>query len=144
MVNKIEIANSKGKVLSSWNFETGEKKYFTKGGAVMFDWVKEFVETLNVKKRDQDRIHLLLDEVYEYQHAVWNGKPKHKKIHELIDVIYVAMGSIMLDITPEKAAECFEAVHKANMAKVIVNGELVKPAGWKKANIKEILGENDD
>lgn len=67
----------------------------------------------------------------------------------LIDLVYVALGTAVWCGLPWK--EGWDAVHAANMTKVrVANPEdskrkhvcdVVKPEGWQKANLKQILKE---
>jgi len=66
-------------------------------------------------------------------------------VSEAIDLIYVTIG--LLNNMGVDGKKVFDAIHDANMKKVMVNGKVqknefgkvLKPEGWKKANIAEVL-----
>lgn len=90
------------------------------------------------------RQRLLDEETAEVAKAVANGDVVNLA-QELADVVYVAYGTALaygVDLDAVLAE-----VHRANMAKlgpdglpVVVNGKVVKPAGWQKPNIARALG----
>ena len=93
------------------------------------------------------RIKFLKEELREYEKAVAE-KDLEGQFDALIDLVYVAIGTSYLQGFPW-AAGWYE-VHKANMKKVRVTTQkdskrgstydVVKPSGWKKPNIKRLLG----
>ena len=69
-------------------------------------------------------------------------------VSEAIDLIYVTCG--LLNNMGVDGQKVFDAIHNANMAKVGEDGKVIKnkdgkvlkPKGWKPANIKEIINDS--
>lgn len=60
-------------------------------------------------------------------------------VDAIIDLLYVVLGAACefgIDVTP-----FFWEVHRTNMAKVLRNGDIIKPEGWKKPDIQRMLKE---
>lgn len=92
------------------------------------------------------RIKHLYEELYEYEKAVDEGDLEGQ-FDALIDLVYVALGTADFHNFPFD--EGFAAVHEANMKKVRAKSaaeskrntklDIVKPKGWKPANLAKLL-----
>ena len=92
------------------------------------------------------RINHLYEELYEYEKAVAEGDLEGQ-FDALIDLVYVALGTADFHNFPFD--EGFAAVHEANMKKVRAKSaaeskrntklDIVKPKGWKPANLAKLL-----
>ena len=93
------------------------------------------------------RIKLLREEFTEYS----KGESENDLVNiasELADILYIVFGTAHSYGIP--IDKVFEAIHNANMAKLDESGQpirredgkVLKPAGWKPADIMAILVEN--
>ena len=94
---------------------------------------------------EERRLRLLQEEYGELFEAV-----RHKGLSDIageaVDLIYVTVGLLLeygIDIRP-----IWDAVHKANMAKAggerRADGKILKPEGWKPADLKGLIQEQID
>ncbi len=124
--------------------------------------VKEFAEKFNLPMEEKPSI--LEKAEFDFRHGRLN-----EELHEfydsqllndlagcfdaLLDLAYVTYGTALrMGITPEQWERGFEAVHKANMAKIKVTdidcsrfkniNDIVKPLGWQgpEPELKKIIG----
>lgn len=120
----------------------------------MFEMVRDFHEAFGQRVGNKPefpdseferalRIKLMKEEVNEYNKAEDNNDIVNLAV-ELADIIYIACGTAVSYGIP--LDEVFEAIHKANMEKLIdgrvirrEDGKIKKPEGWQPANIEGIL-----
>ena len=93
------------------------------------------------------RMNLMTEEYREYNNAEANNDMTNLAV-ELADIIYIACGTAVSYGIP--LDEVFEAIHNANMAKLIdgkvirrEDGKIKKPEGWQPANIEGILEKHN-
>jgi predicted HAD superfamily Cof-like phosphohydrolase len=104
--------------------------------------VGEKPELPDMKEREL-RGKLLTEEFKEYINAEHNNDIVNIA-QELADIIYIACGTaVSYGIPLDKV---FAAIHKANMNKLVdgkplkrEDGKVIKPEGWKPADIKKII-----
>jgi len=104
--------------------------------------VGENPELPDMKEREL-RGKLLTEEFKEYINAEHNNDIVNIA-QELADIIYIACGTaVSYGIPLDKV---FAAIHKANMNKLVdgkplkrEDGKVIKPEGWKPADIKKII-----
>lgn len=90
------------------------------------------------------RARLIYEEAKELSLELSNNTPCVASIcHEAVDLLYVALGVFSdLGIDPEPF---FAEVHAANMRKAPferdILGKIVKPKGWKPADLHKVLDE---
>ena len=89
------------------------------------------------------RMNLMTEEYREYNNAEANNDMTNLAV-ELADIIYIACGTAVSYGIP--LDEVFNAIHKANMDKLVdgkvirrEDGKIKKPDGWQPADIKGIL-----
>ena len=68
-------------------------------------------------------------------------------IKEALDLMYVTAQYLNVTIGPDKAKECWDALHANNMSKCTdgklikrEDGKVLKPEGYKKLDLSEVLG----
>ena len=68
-------------------------------------------------------------------------------IKEALDLMYVTAQYLNVTIGPDKAKECWDALHQNNMSKCTngkllkrEDGKVLKPEGYKKLDLSEVLG----
>ena len=76
--------------------------------------------------------------------------PESKNINaikEALDLMYVTAQYLNVTIGPDKAKECWDALHANNMSKCTngkllkrEDGKVLKPEGYKKLDLSEVLG----
>lgn len=115
-----------------------------------YEAVRTFHERFDLSRADRPtlqsasthtlRAELIREESREVIEAL-DGQDLAHVARELADLLYVTYGtavSLGIDIRP-----VFEAVHKANMAKVggsvREDGKVVKPAGWQPPDVQAII-----
>lgn len=94
------------------------------------------------------RVKLMNEEHREYNEAEGNDDFVNLA-SELADIIYIACGTaVSYGIDLDKV---FNAIHEANMNKLVdgkvlknEHGKVIKPEGWKPADIKKILFNVDN
>lgn len=75
-------------------------------------------------------------------------EPKNiNTIKEALDLMYVTAQYLNVTIGPDKAKECWDALHANNMSKCTdgklikrEDGKVLKPEGYKKLDLSEVLG----
>ena len=89
------------------------------------------------------RMNLMTEEYREYNNAEANNDMTNLAV-ELADIIYIACGTAVSYGIP--LDEVFNAIHKANMDKLVdgkvirrEDGKIKKPDGWQPADIEGIL-----
>ena len=119
----------------------------------MFNAVKEFHQAFGQRVGDYPflpssherelRVRLMKEEYKEYKKAEEQSDLVNLA-SELADIIYIACGTAVSYGIP--LDEVFEAIHKANMAKLVngqalrrEDGKIQKPEGWQPADIAAIL-----
>jgi len=101
-------------------------------------------EKLAYKLIDEERVEL--SQEWFYFDTEQGGEAS--VIKEALDLMYVTAQYLNVCIGPDKAKECWDALHANNMSKC-TNGKLIKredgkvlkPEGYKKLNLREVLGE---
>lgn len=96
------------------------------------------LRALRVKLLDEEFEECLRGEEYNDLAEIIDG---------LIDIIWIAMGSLLAYIGPDATNACLREVSRANMSKVIgdglpkfrEDGKVLKPEGFEPPNIKRIL-----
>jgi predicted HAD superfamily Cof-like phosphohydrolase len=124
----------------------------------MFEMVRDFHEAFgqrvgtkptlpNYGEREL-RIRLMGEEFKEYNQAEENDDLTNLAV-ELADIIYIACGTAVSYGIP--LDEVFEAIHNANMEKLVdgkvirrEDGKIKKPEGWKPADIAGILNKHSE
>ena len=123
----------------------------------MFEMVREFHtafgQRVGTKPELPDanertlRMRLMSEEHKEYNEAEANNDITNLAV-ELADIIYIACGTAVSYGIP--LDEVFEAIHNANMNKLIdgkvirrEDGKIKKPEGWQPANIEGILEKHN-
>lgn len=86
----------------------------------------------------------LVDEEYAEWFAEDFREDTASAVKEAIDLMYVTAQYLNSVIGPNKATRCLEAVHENNMSKVknaILrdDGKVLKPKGYKKVDLTEII-----
>ena len=94
---------------------------------------------------------LIQEEFYElscepwYLHEDLGGSVA--TIKEALDLMYVTAQYLNVTIGPDKAKECWDALHANNMSKCTdgklikrKDGKVLKPEGYKKLDLSEVLG----
>lgn len=94
------------------------------------------------------RMRLMKEEFNEYNKAEDNSDITNLAV-ELADIIYIACGTAVSYGIP--LDEVFEAIHAANMNKLIdgkvirrEDGKIKKPDGWQPADIAGILNKHNN
>lgn len=94
------------------------------------------------------RMRLMSEEHKEYNEAEQNNDITNLAV-ELADIIYIACGTAVSYGIP--LDEVFEAIHAANMNKLIdgkvirrEDGKIKKPDGWQPADISSILNRHNN
>lgn len=118
-------------------------------------YLRQFYQKFNIPANDRPafpkgdrlewRIKFLEEELLEMREAVELGDMP-KFFDALIDLEYVLLGTVLEAGLGSAWAEGFQAVHRANMAKVpgpthrgATTVDLMKPEGWKPADLEKIL-----
>jgi len=100
------------------------------------------------KEQSQFRINFMSEELNEYIDAVVKGNME-LQLDSLVDLVYVALGTAYLQGFDFN--EAFRRVHLANMEKRLAvtadkskrgyHNDVVKPEGWKPANLEDLTHE---
>jgi len=114
----------------------------------------EFLEASDCTDKNLENEKLynkLIEEEYSElnREDFYLGQPKNTNtIKEALDLMYVTAGYLNVTIGPEKAQECWEALHANNMSKctdgkLVKNevGKVQKPDGYEKLDLSLILGD---
>jgi len=99
------------------------------------------------EKEKETRVRIMHEEMMEVIAAIYKNEPIEDLAKELVDLIYVTLGTVGAYGLTDKFEEVFDAVHWSNMGKVGPDGKVhyneygkvIKPPGYKPPNIKEIL-----
>lgn len=99
----------------------------------------------------EKRFDHMQEELLEFMYSK-NCDDLHGMVDALIDLIYVAYGTAsILGLDEEKFNACFDAVHTANMSKILDMSDTThkigvkKPLGWVAPDFTEILrGDNNE
>lgn len=109
--------------------------------------------TASLKDDDavSQRLMLITEEFVELIEAVQKASDEDTVenradvLKEAIDLIYVTLGFSVVFFKPNVCSNAFDAVHSNNMDKLrngVVkdeNGKVVKPEGWQKVDLREVL-----
>lgn len=110
--------------------------------------VIEFHKKFKIQKQPNNpkmlhaRILHLHEEVVEYANAC-SKKDKSKQLDALVDLIYVALGTVYLTLSNRNFREAWVRVHKANLNKIRKKTnrsewDVVKPKGWKEPDLSDL------
>lgn len=130
----------------------------------MFELVREFNRRAEqpyngtVSFNDGDavvqRMRLITEEYVELteavQKAAFEDTPENRAnvLKETIDLLYVTLGLGVVFFKTDVCSNAFDAVHSNNMDKLrngVVkdeNGKVVKPEGWQKVDLREVLADD--
>ena len=112
----------------------------------------EFLQAGDVEQFTTES-EMLAFRLIEEEHAEFVNTDEYIKfsdseaIKEALDLMYVTAQYLNVTIGPDKAKECWDMLHANNMSKC-TNGKLVKredgkvlkPEGYKKLDLSEVLG----
>jgi len=99
------------------------------------------------------RMRLIAEEYVELTEAVQKAtfedtaENRANVLKETIDLLYVTLGLGVVFFKPDVCSNAFDAVHSNNMDKLrdgVVkdeNGKVVKPEGWQKVDLREVLAD---
>lgn len=115
------------------------------GGLFADDEEKNYEEWYLWLKLINEEHAELVEAALKYNDWTLSGNTDVGLVSEAIDLIYVTSG--LLNNMGVDGQKVFDAIHAANMAKVgsdgrvikNADGKVLKPAGWKPANIMEIV-----
>ncbi len=87
------------------------------------------------------------EEMMEVIGAIYKKEPIEDLAKELVDLIYVTLGTVGAFGLGDKFESVFEAVHQSNMSKIGPDGKVhyneygkvIKPPGYRPPNIKAVL-----
>ena len=93
---------------------------------------------------------LMREEYREFRYEAYyfdEVNDTHEIIKEALDLMYVTAQYLNVTIGPDKAKECWDALHANNMSKCTdgklikrEDGKVLKPEGYKKLDLSEVLG----
>lgn len=93
----------------------------------------------------EEEVKELMDEPY-YFYQFHKLRGVHAPIKEALDLMYVTAQYLNVTIGPDKAKECWDALHQNNMSKCTngkllkrEDGKVLKPEGYKKLDLSTIL-----
>jgi predicted HAD superfamily Cof-like phosphohydrolase len=104
--------------------------------------------SIDIPEREKEaRIRIMHEEMMEVIAAIYKNEPIEDLAKELVDLIYVTLGTVGAFGLTEKFEAVFEAVHQSNMSKIGPDGKVhyneygkvIKPPGYTKPNIQEVL-----
>lgn len=117
----------------------------------LFDDQYEFLQAGDVELKTEKAVDLAIKLMSE-EWQEWWAEPSFIKagnvndIKEVLDLIYVACQYLNVTIGPDKAKECWDALHTNNMSKCIdgklvkrADGKVEKPEGYKKLDLTPLL-----
>jgi len=112
----------------------------------------EFLQAGDVETGTEESVKLAVSLMSEEWNEWWK-EPQYVKtknindIKEALDLIYVTAQYLNVSIGPDKAKECWDALHQNNMSKCTngkllkrEDGKVLKPEGYKKLDLSEVLG----
>jgi len=98
-------------------------------------------EELAFELIEEERAELLTEFPYFHERGTINC------IKEALDLMYVTAQYLNVTLGPDKAKECWDALHANNMSKCTdgklikrEDGKVLKPDGFKKLDLSELLG----
>ena len=115
----------------------------------------EFLQAGDVEVGSRAAEDLASDLVYEEFHEFsaeahcynTSTSPQVNVVKEALDLMYVTAQYLNVTIGPDKAKECWDALHANNMSKCTdgklrkrKDGKVLKPEGYKKLDLSEVLG----
>jgi len=115
----------------------------------------EFLQAGDVEVGSRDAEELASDLIYEEFHEFGaeahcyntSVSPQLNVVKEALDLMYVTAQYLNVTIGPDKAKECWDALHANNMSKCTdgkllkrEDGKVLKPEGYKKLDLSEVLG----
>ena len=111
----------------------------------------EFLQAGDVEQFT-DESEMLAFRLIEEEHAEFVNTDEYIKysdseaIKEALDLMYVTAQYLNVTIGPDKAKECWDALHANNMSKCIngklikrEDGKVLKPEGYKELDLSEVL-----
>lgn len=123
----------------------------------MFKQVKKMHEHFNILSPELKEIYefalfrstAMIEEILEFQRSILKGDPV-AELDSLVDLAVFLIGTVeLLGWTEEQFQEAYNRVMDANMKKVVAHSsgliskrgykqDLVKPEGWKAADLSDI------
>lgn len=116
----------------------------------------EFLKAGDLDYRSKGQV-TLADKLITEEWDEWVTEPKYfftgnvNDIKETLDLIYVLCQYLNVSIGPDKALECWNALQNNNMSKCVdgklikrEDGKILKPKGYKKLDLTEILDDTSE
>ena len=112
----------------------------------------EFLQAGDVEQftvQAEELAYDLIEEEWEEMRLepVWFMEGGTNLVKEALDLMYVTAQYLNVTIGPDKAKECWDALHQNNMSKCTngkllkrEDGKVLKPEGYKKLDLSEVLG----
>jgi len=133
------------------------KEGFHKRGDSIFHDQQEFLQAgdVEVGTLDAEKLadQLITEEYVELSNEdLWfSGIQDPATIKEALDLVYVTAQYLNVTIGPDKAKECWDALHANNMSKCHKgkllkreDGKVLKPEGYKKLDLAPLLKNTDN
>ena len=111
----------------------------------------EFLQAGDVEQftvQAEELAYDLIEEEWEEMRLepVWFMEGGTNLVKEALDLMYVTAQYLNVTIGPDKAKECWDALHANNMSKCTngkllkrEDGKVMKPEGYKKLDLSEVL-----
>ena len=122
----------------------------------LFDDQYEFLQAGDVEqftsKSEQLAFNLIEEEYCEFINtdSYLGEHADSEAIKEALDLMYVTAQYLNVTIGPDKAKECWDALHQNNMSKCTngkllkrEDGKVLKPEGYKKLDLSKVLRDTD-
>lgn len=115
----------------------------------------EFLQAGDVEQftvRAEELAYDLIEEEWEEMRLepTWFTEGGTNLLKEALDLMYVTAQYLNVTIGPDKAKECWDALHANNMSKCTngkllkrEDGKVLKPDGYKKLDLSELLCNTD-
>ena len=115
----------------------------------------EFLQAGDVEQftvQAEELAYDLIEEEWEEMRLepVWFMEGGTNLVKEALDLMYVTAQYLNVTIGPDKAKECWDALHQNNMSKCTngkllkrEDGKVLKPEGYKKLDLSELLCDTD-
>lgn len=123
-------------------------------GESMFHDQYEFLQAGDVPV-GTERAEILAANLVEEEFDEWMDEPMYldegciNAIKEALDLMYVTAQYLNVTIGPDKAKECWDALHANNMSKCTngkllkrEDGKVLKPEGYEKLDLSTVLCDN--
>ena len=115
----------------------------------------EFLQAGDVEQftvQAEELAYDLIEEEWEEMRLepMWFMEGGTNLVKEALDLMYVTAQYLNVTIGPDKAKECWDALHQNNMSKCTngkllkrEDGKVLKPEGYKKLDLSELLCDTD-